>query len=70
MVQTHIARISKYDVERGYGFLIEADGNRHFFHITSCNGFIPRPDMMVTFEIGVGRKGPAAVNIALIQAVS
>lgn len=62
-----IARISKYDVDKGFGFLVEADNTRHFFHITSCQGFVPQLEMMVTFEIGQGRRGPAAINIKLVS---
>ena len=66
MIKTAI--ILKYDIERGYGFLLELDNSRHFFHITSCIGFIPQPGMTVTFQIGQGRKGPAAINLELVPA--
>jgi cold shock CspA family protein len=62
--------ITVYFVEKGYGFLSEtaADGKKinHFFHITSC-GFVPEIGQEVRFSIGVGRKGPAAINIELIS---
>ena len=59
--------IQKYYLVEVYGFLMQDDGTRHFFHITNCRGFIPKPGMKVSFEIGEGKKGPAAVNVTLID---
>lgn len=55
---------------KGYGFLAESvtDPNgkqyikQHFFHLVSCN-FEPRNGMVVQFQMGQGRKGPAAINV-------
>jgi cold shock CspA family protein len=60
------ARIFKYDVEKGYGFLVEENNTRHFFHVTNCHGFVPQIGLVVTFQVGEGRRGPAALNIRLI----
>src|SRR5258706_15849967 len=62
------ARIFKYDVEKGYGFLLEENNTRHFFHVTNCHGFVPQIGLVVTFQVGEGRRGPAALNIRLIPA--
>ena len=60
------ARVFKYDVEKGFGFLVEENNTRHFFHVTNCQGFVPQVGMVVTFEVGEGRRGPAAINLRLI----
>lgn len=55
--------IQKYFSDRGFGFIAEHK-NLHFFHITSCS-FVPEVGQQVTFAIGVGKKGPAAVDVEL-----
>ena len=60
------ARIGKYNPEQGFGFLLEPDETRWFFHITDCHGFLPRYGMTVTFQIGANKKGPCAVNLNLV----
>lgn len=59
--------IQKYLSDRGFGFIVEHK-NQHFFHITSCS-FIPQVGQLVTFDIGVGKRGPAAVNVELDKPV-
>lgn len=56
--------IQKYFSDRGFGFIAEHK-NLHFFHITSCS-FIPQVGQQVTFTIGVGKRGPAAVDVELV----
>jgi len=46
--------------------LVEQNNTRHFFHITNCIGFVPQVGMVVAFEVGEGRRGPAAINLRLI----
>ena len=60
------AQVLKYDLEKGFGFLVEQNNTRHFFHITNCIGFVPQVGMVVAFEVGEGRRGPAAINLRLI----
>ena len=56
--------IQKYFSDRGFGFIAEHK-NFHFFHITSC-AFIPQVGQQVTFIVGVGKRGPAAVDVELV----
>jgi cold shock CspA family protein len=65
------AMIQTFFQEAGYGFLLETvneDGKgkrlKHFFHVTSCD-FVPEVGQRVVFELGMGRKGIAALNISL-----
>jgi cold shock CspA family protein len=71
MTSKRIARITQYFPERGFGWAMEelADGKKqtHFLHITSCS-FVPEVGQFITFNIGVGRKGPMAVDVELFQA--
>jgi len=57
--------VQKYFSDRGFGFIAE-NKNLHFFHITSCS-FIPQEGQRVMFNVGVGKKGPAAVEVALVE---
>ena len=63
------AVITSYFSERGFGFLLEItlDGKRvnWFFHITDCTDFVPEVGNKVTFKMGNGRKGVAAVDVKL-----
>lgn len=62
------AVVSQYFPEKGYGFLLEmVAGDKkitHFFHVTSCS-FTPEVGQQVRFNVGIGRKGPAAVDVEL-----
>ena len=59
--------IRKYLSDKAYGFIAECNTqNEHFFHITSCK-HVPEIGQRVLFEVGVGRRGPAAVNIELAE---
>lgn len=55
-----------FSEQRGYGFIQQDDGGDIFFHYTSIDmpGFkaLAEGDR-VTFDIGQGRKGPAAQNV-------
>ena len=66
-MQRYTGRVSRFDAERGFGFLITADNQRHFFHVLSCEGFVPQINMIVEFQIGPGRRGPAATCIRLLD---
>jgi cold shock CspA family protein len=62
--------VKLYDKERAFGFIQENNGYRNFFHISSCRGFVPEIGQEVTFNIGTGRKGPAAVDVELVSPIS
>ena len=63
--------IVRYDVAKGYGFLItqHPSGEKMsiFFHISECD-FVPEPSQRVTFTLGAGRKGPQAMSVRLASA--
>ncbi|HEY68452.1 MAG: hypothetical protein DRI79_03665 [Chloroflexi bacterium] len=66
----HEGIIKWYDVERGYGFIIQRSGNEIFFHRT---GIAPgeTPDFpdgtRVTYLVEQTRRGPQAVDVARIN---
>ena len=68
------AVIQNFIPTKGFGFLQETtqgkDGlkevRRHFFHVTDTD-FEPQIGQMVSFQLGLGRKGPAAVMVRLIS---
>lgn len=62
--------IADYKNDHGFGFILESDGKRNFFHIQQCKGFSPEVGQRVSFAIGEGRKGPAAINIKWLDAPS
>ncbi len=55
-----------FNQEKGFGF-IKYDGEKEIFvHITAVEGNQPLNEGdAVSFEIGDGKKGPMAVNVAL-----
>jgi len=63
----HEGRVKWFDGEKGYGFIIQPDGDEIFFHRTGiAPGETPRfPDgTRVTFTIEQSSKGPQAVDVA------
>jgi cold shock CspA family protein len=70
-------KILSFNAERGYGFISETvtDANNkttmlsHFYHVTSCD-FEPRPQLVVKFRMGQGRRGLAAVDVQLFEPVT
>lgn len=64
-------KIKWFDVQKGYGFVTDTEGNDFFVHFsgitkgkhyTGLDG-----DDEVTFEITEGKKGPQATNVELIS---
>ena len=52
--------------EKGFGFILAADGNEYFFHQSACNQTAfddLREGQAVTFDRGQGPKGPRAENV-------
>ena len=54
--------------DKGFGFILAADGNEYFFHNSACTDTrfdSLREGQAVTFERGQGPKGPRAENVQL-----
>ena len=51
--------------DKGFGFVVSADGKEYFFHQSSCDGGFDqlREDQEVTFVTGQGPKGPRAESV-------
>lgn len=68
-MRKHMSDIRKKGVvkiwtpERAFGWIQEPNGFRNFLHIHQCVDFVPEVGDEVTFIIGPGRKGPAAVDV-------
>ena len=60
--------IADYKNDRGFGWILETDGKRHFLHVSECKGFAPEVGQRVSFTIGAGKKGPAACGIVWLDA--
>lgn len=60
-----------FNVQKGYGFITDADGNDVFCHYSAINqeGFkrLNEGDK-VSFEVVEGEKGPTAANVTVIAA--
>ena len=54
--------------DKGFGFVVAADGNEYFFHQTACDGQFDqlREGQSVTFVTGQGPKGPRAENVRIV----
>jgi len=51
-----------FNPTKGFGFIVQEDGNDLFVHKNEVQGFIDEGDM-VEFDLGQGRKGPCATNV-------
>jgi cold shock CspA family protein len=57
--------VSFFNDAKGYGFIKDLETKQNLFvHINSCHDEIKEGNQ-VTFEIGAGQKGPAAMNVKL-----
>ena len=60
-------KVKFFNVTKGFGFIIPADGSEDvFFHSTGLIDVI-REDDEVQFEVEKGKKGLNAVNVSLVS---
>jgi len=67
----HEGTVKWYDSQKGYGFIIHANGEEIFFHRTGiAAGESPRfpDDVRVTYLLEQTDKGPQAVDVAKMEA--
>jgi len=54
--------------DKGFGFIITAEGTEYFFHQSACSGARfddLREGQAVSFTVGQGPKGPRAENVTM-----
>ena len=57
-------------MDKGFGFIEQANGQDLFFHKSSLSGVNfeeLREGQEVTYEVGRGQKGPCAEHVQLVQ---
>ena len=61
-----IGRVKWYSPDKGYGFIIKADGSEIFVHRTSLSSgvYVLADGQRVEFEVRQSDTGPEAVNVA------
>lgn len=65
--EVHTGKISYYNTDRGYGFLIDLVTNSEiFFHVSEVQGTIQKGNK-VQFNLGSNQKGVLARNIILCK---
>ncbi len=61
-----------FDNQRGFGFITQKDNSDVFVHYSEINGTghktLNEGDV-VNYEIGEGKKGPAAVNVTAVTSM-
>lgn len=63
--------ISKWRLDKGYGFIKQPTGGDLFFHLTDCQGFQPQVSMAVEFVTGPGKDGSSvAKQVKAVGAVA
>ncbi len=63
---TRKGTVKWFDVEKGYGFIQEEEGNEEYFvHKSGIEDLASNLEQgqRVEFEIGEGKKGPIATNV-------
>lgn len=59
--------VNFFNNDKGYGFIKDLETKQNLFvHVSNIKEEI-REGNVVTFEVGAGQKGPAAMNVALYQ---
>lgn len=61
-------KISRLVSDKGFGFILAANGTEYFFHSSACAAEpfdSLREGQDVTFEVGQGPKGPRAEGVRL-----
>jgi len=60
--------LSRYDAERGFGFIARDDGDDDVFvHISAFGSAIARQGDRVEFRVGMGPKGPRADQVRVVE---
>lgn len=69
MAQSNTGTVKFFKKEAGFGFITDEKGNEIFFHVKNCkeNAKLLRSEDKVSFEIGNGKKGDEAINVALLK---
>ncbi|MEN8117643.1 MAG: cold shock domain-containing protein [Bacteroidota bacterium] len=58
--------VSFFNEQKGYGFIRNLENNQNIFvHINNVEGEEIKEGNRVTFEVGQGERGPAAMNVKL-----
>ena len=59
--------VTFYNDSKGYGFITDSMTKQSIFvHVNNCNDEIKEGNL-VSFEIGAGQKGPAAMNVKIVK---
>lgn len=64
---THTGKVKFFNKLKGFGFIIQDNGQDLFFHATGVNNNAePKKDELVSFIISDGKKGQLAKQIEII----
>lgn len=63
-----IGKVKFFNEKKGYGFIINEDGNDIFVHISDVNNREAlESNTNVVFDIGESPKGPIAINVKKVE---
>lgn len=67
MSKKKTGKITNYNEDRGFGFILTPNNEEEFFHFSECD-FLPKVGLKVTYEPGKDRSGRSkAYNIQCVQ---
>lgn len=60
-------KVKWFNTEKGFGFIEQDEGGDLFVHISEVKGEELKEGDKVQYEVGQGKKGPCATEVAVVE---